>query len=114
MKSFNEFLLETKGEHDDSKLYDELYSRVEKYLSKWGAGPVYGWKSDKGIAFKVTKGKNIKSNDWITIFYNPRYDDFTITLCPFGTDDIEDARSYKTNVYAGQEHIIIDELLGLK
>lgn len=110
-------LFETKGEHDVSELYDMLYANVEKHLSRWGAGPVYGWKGEKGICFPVSKGKNVKKDDWITIFYNGSRqsfaDDFLITLSPYGTDDPEEARAYKDMVYNGQEADAIDELLGI-
>lgn len=114
MKTFDEFILEVKGEHDNSKVYDDLYSDVEKHLKRWGAGPVYGWKGSNGIAFSVSKGKNVKPNDWITIVYNRQWDDLTITLHPFGTDDLGEARDYREQVYAGQEPKVIDELLGIK
>lgn len=114
MKDIKDYILEVKGEHDQSKVYDDLYSDVEPYLKKWGAGPVYGWKGDKGIAFSVSKGKNVKPNDWIAIIYNRQYDDLTITLSQYGTDDIDDAKSYEENVYAGEEPQIIDKLLGIK
>ncbi len=35
MKTFDEFVLEVKGEHDNSKVYDDLYSDVEKHLKRW-------------------------------------------------------------------------------
>lgn len=114
IQQFDEFILEVKGEHDNSKVYDDLYSDVEKHLKRWGAGPVYGWKGSNGIAFSVSKGKNVKPNDWITIVYNRQWDDLTITLYPFGTDDTEEARDYRDQVYAGQEPQVIDELLGIK
>jgi hypothetical protein len=98
MKTFDEFILETKGEHDNSKVYDDLYSDVEKHLKRWGAGPVYGWKGSKGIAFSVSKGKNVKPNDWIVINYIPHGDSLTITLYPYGTDSIETARDYREYV----------------
>lgn len=105
--------LESKGEHDNSKVYDDLYDDVEKSLDRWGAGPVYGWKGDKGICFSVSKGKNVKKDDWITIIWNKQHDDLTITLHPFGTDDLEEARAYEEMVYAGQEPMVIDKLLGI-
>ena len=75
MKDFKSYIIETKGEHDNSKVYDDLYGDVEKHLKKWGAGPVYGWKGDNGICFSVSKGKNVEKDDWITIVYNKQYDD---------------------------------------
>lgn len=117
MKTIKNYINETKGEHDPSKTYDDLYADVEKHLSRWGAGPVYGWKGDCGIAFSVSKGKNVKKDDWITIYYNgcknSYQDDLLITLSTYGTDDPESARDYVDNVYAGQEPEIIDELLGI-
>ena len=111
MKDFKSYITEAKGEHDNSKVYDDLYADVEKHLKRWGAGLVYGWKGDKGIAFSVSKGKNVEKDDWITIVYNREYDDLLITLSKFGTDNIEDAKAYEENVYAGQEPEVIDELL---
>ena len=113
MKNIIDFINEMKGEHDNSKVYDDLYADVEKHLSRWGAGPVYGWKGDNGICFSVSKGKNVKKDDWITIIYNRQYDDLTITLAPFGTDDTNEAHAYQEMVYAGQEPQIIDEILGI-
>lgn len=114
MKDLKSYIVETKGEHDNSKVYDDLYGDVEKHLKKWGAGPVYGWKGDNGICFSVSKGKNVEKDDWITIVYNKQYDDLLITLSKFGTDDIDDAKSYEDNVYAGQEPEVIDDLLNKK
>lgn len=111
MKSLKDILLETKGEHDKSKVYDDLYSDVEKDLKRWGAGPVYGYKGDQGICFSVSKGKNVKKDDWIVIEYNERHDDLTIYLCQYG--DAENAKEVREMVYAGQEPMVIDELLGL-
>ena len=37
MKDFKSYIIETKGEHDNSKVYDDLYGDVEKHLKKWGA-----------------------------------------------------------------------------
>lgn len=113
MRDIKSFLFETKGEHDNSKVYDDLYADVEKHLNKWGAGPVYGWKGDNGICFPVSKGKNVEKDDWITIVYNKQYDDLTITLSKFGTDDPKNAKAYQEMVYAGQEPEVIDQLLGL-
>lgn len=113
MKDIKEYVCEAKGEHDRSKIYDDLYADVEKHLDKWGAGPVYGWKGDNGIAFSVSKGKNVKQNDWITIVYNKSFDDLTITLSQFGTDDVDEAKDYMDMVYAGQEPQVIDKLLGI-
>ena len=113
MKNIKQFL-ESKGEHDSSKVYDDLYEDVEQHLTRWGAGPVYGWKGDKGIAFAVTKGKNVEKDDWITIIYNRQYDDLTITLSKFGTDELDDAKDYREMVYTGQEPEIIDQMLGIK
>lgn len=117
MKELKKYIAETKGEHDHSKVYDELYADVEKHLDRWGAGPVYGWKGDQGICFSVSKGKNVKKDDWITIFYNgcrnSYADDLLITLSTYGTDEPENARDYVDMVYAGQEPQIIDELLGI-
>ena len=112
MKDIKTFL-EVKGEHDKSKVYDDLYADVEKHLSRWGAGPVYGWKGDKGIAFAVSRGKNVEKDDWIVILHNRRYDDLTITLSKFGTDDLDEAKDYQEMVYAGQEPMVIDKLLGI-
>ena len=114
MKDLKSYIVETKGEHDNSKVYDDLYGDVEKHLKKWGAGPVYGWKGDNGICFSVSKGKNVEKDDWITIVYNKQYDDLLITLSKFGTDDIDDAKAYEDNVYAGQEPEVIDDLLNKK
>jgi len=111
MKDINKFIKETKGEHDNSKVYDDLYADVENHLKKWGAGLVYGWKGDNGICFSVSKGKNVEKDDWITIIYNKQYDDLTITLSKFGTDDPDIAKKYEDNVYAGQEPEIIDDML---
>lgn len=113
MKSFDEFILEVKGEHDKSKTYDDLYSDVESHLKRWGAGPVYGWKGDKGISFSVSKGRNVKPNDWIIIKYNREYDDLTIMLSKYGEDDEKSIREYRDQVYAGQEPEVIDEILGI-
>lgn len=113
MKDIKNYILEYKGEHDNSQVYDDLYADVEKHLDRWGATPVYGWKGDKGIAFGVTKGKNVKKDDWIVILYNRAHDDLTITLSPWGTDDINEARDFRDMVYAGQEPMVIDELLGI-
>lgn len=111
MKDIKEYITESKGEHDNSQVYDDLYADVEKHLTKWGAGPVYGWKGDKGIAFSVSKGKNVEKDDWITIIYNRKYDDLLITLSKLGTDNINDAKDYVDQVYAGQEPQVIDNLL---
>ena len=117
MKDIKNYIIETKGEHDHSQIYDDLYADVEKHLSRWGAGPVYGWKGDQGICFSVSNGKNVKKDDWITIFYNgcrnSFSDDLLITLSTYGTDDPESARDFRDMVYAGQEPKIIDELLGI-
>ena len=110
MKSLKDILLEAQGEHDKSKVYDDLYSDVEKDLKRWGAGPVYGYKGDKGIAFSVSRGKNVKKDDWIVIEYNRMSDDLTVYLCKYG--DAELSRDSHEYVYAGQEPMIIDELLG--
>ena len=114
MKDIKEYLFEAQGEHDKSKVYDDLYSDIENYLDKWGAGPVYGWRSDQGIAFSVSNGKNVEKDDWIVIVYNKKYDDLTIMLSKYGTGDEEDAKAIERNVYAGQEPMIIDKLLGIK
>jgi len=113
MKSFKEYITEEKGEHDASQVYNDLYKNVEDHLEKWGAGPVYGWKGDNGIAFAVSKGKNVQKDDWIAIIYNRKHDDLTITLSTFGTDDISNAKDYAQQVYAGEECEIIDKMLGI-
>jgi len=114
MKDIKTYILETQGEHDKSKVYDDLYADVEPYLNIWGAGPVYGWKGDKGICFQVTKGKGIDKNDWIIIAYNKQYDDLTIMLSPYGEGDPKTAKQIQNMVYAGQESIVINQMLGLK
>jgi hypothetical protein len=117
MNTLSSFLInklnEVKGEHDKSKTYDDLYKDVEKSLSRWGAGPVYGWRGDKGIAFSVSKGKNVKKDDWIVIYHDRRSDSLLITLSQFGTDDPDQAKDYREYVYAGEEPDVIDELLGI-
>ena len=114
MKDIKTYILETQGEHDKSKVYDDLYADVEPYLTKWGAGPVYGWKGDKGICFSVSKGKNVEKNDWIVIAYNKQYDDLTIMLSPYGEGDPDTSKQIQDMVYAGQESIVINQMLGLK
>lgn len=114
MKDIKTYILETQGEHDKSKVYDDLYADVEPYLTKWGAGPVYGWKGDQGICFSVSKGKNIEKNDWIVIAYNKQYDDLTIMLSPYGEGDPDTSKQIQDKVYAGQESTIINQMLGLK
>lgn len=113
MKDIKTYILETQGEHDKSKVYDDLYADVEKHLSRWGAGPVYGWKGDKGIAFAVSKGKNVQKDDWVVIIYNRQYDDLTIMLSPYGEGDPKTAKQIQDMVYAGQEPMVIDKLLGI-
>lgn len=114
MKDIKQYLNEVRGEHDKSQVYDDLYADVEPYLSKWGAGPVYGWRGDKGIAFQVTKGSNIGENDWIVIKYNRQYDDLTIMLSEYGSGDEDSAKEIEYNVYSGQEKMVIDDILGIK
>ncbi len=114
MKDLKTYLFEVQGEHDKSKVYDDLYADVEPHLKEWGAGPVYGWCGDKGIAFSVSKGKNIKQNDWIVIKYNKQHDDLTIMISQFGNGDEDNAKAIEYNVYAGQEPQIISQLLGIK
>lgn len=113
MKDIKTYILETQGEHDKSKVYDDLYADVEPYLTKWGAGPVYGWKGDQGICFSVSKGKNVEKNDWIVIIYNKQYDDLTIMVSPYGNGEADNAKQIEHNVYAGQEPEIINTLLGI-
>ena len=48
------------------------------------------------------------------IMSDKQYDDLLITLSKFGTDDIDNAKSYEDNVYAGQEPEVIDDLLNKK
>lgn len=114
MKDLKTYLFEVQGEHDKSKVYDDLYADIEPYLKDWGAGPVYGWKGDQGIAFQVSKGKNIGKNDWIVIKYNKQYDDLTILLSEYGSGDEDSAKEIEDNVYAGQEANIINQMLGIK
>lgn len=114
MKDITTYLMETQGEHDKSKVYDDLYADVEKHLKDWGAGPVYGYRGDKGIAFSVSKGKNVQKNDWIVIVYNKRNDDLTIMLSEYGEGDPDTAKAIEDNVYAGQEPMVINQILGLK
>lgn len=113
MKNLSTYISETKGDHDNSKTYDDLYSDVEKYLNTWGAGPVFGWKGDNGIAFSVSKGKNVKPNDWIVIVHNRQHDDLTIMLSKYGEGDPETASNVKDMVYAGQEPDVINDMLGI-
>ena len=113
MKNLKQYIMEYQGEHDHSQVYDDLYADVEPCLAKWGAGLVYGWKGDNGIAFAVSKGKNVQKDDWIVIIYNRQHDDLTITLSTFGTDDISNAKDYAQQVYAGEECEIIDKMLGI-
>ena len=113
MKNIVDYLFETQGEHDKSKVYDDLYADVEPYLKNWGAGPVYGWCGDKGIAFSVSKGKNVKKDDWIVIKYNKRNDSLTIMLSKYGEGDEDSASAIEYDIYAGQESEIIDQIIGI-
>ena len=114
MKDITTYLMETQGEHDKSKVYDDLYNDIEPYLKRWGAGPVYGYKGDQGISFSVSKGKNVKKDSWIVIIHNKQYDDLTIMLSKYGTGDEETADAIKNNIYAGEEAEVIDQILGIK
>ena len=111
MKGLKTYLFEVQGNHDKSKVYDDLYGDIVAHLNKWDAGPVYGWKGDQGIAFSVGCGKNIQKDDWIVIKYNKKYDDLTIMVSKYGTGDEETAKAIEYNVYAGQEPQVIDDLL---
>lgn len=103
-----------QGEHDKSVVYDDIWNDIKDHLERWGAGPVYGWKRNQGVAFSVTKGKNVKKDDWIVIQYNIEYDDFTIFLSKHGSDEQRDIKDSVAMVYLGQEPMVIDELLGIK
>lgn len=105
----------TQGEHDKSLIYDDIWNDIKDHLERWGAGPVYGWKRNQGVAFSVTKGKNVQKDDWIVIKYNKGYDDFSIFLVKYGDIDDEDNIKRQINmVYAGQEPYFIDNMLGTK
>ena len=103
-----------QGEHDKSKLYDELWDSLKDDLWKWDAGPVYGWCSDKGIAFTANKGKNVKKDDWIVIVYDKFNDDFTVMLSKYGTGEEDEASKIEYHVYIGELSKIIDDIVGLK
>lgn len=104
-----------QGKHDKSKIYDDIWDDIKDSLERWGAGPVYGWDGKNGVAFNITKGKNIEENDWIVIRYNKGYDDFTIFLAKYGNiDDDENIKRQEDMVYSGQESDVIDEILGIK
>ena len=106
----------TQGEHDSSRIYDDIWNDIKDDLERWGAGPVHGWNGSEGVAFSISKGKRlVDKDDWIVIRYNKEYDDFTIFLVKYG--DIDDTKNIKAKadmVYAGQESEIIDEILGIK
>ena len=104
-----------QANHDKSKIYDDIWDDIKDSLERWGAGPVYGWEGKNGVAFHITKGKNIEENDWIVIRYNKGYDDFTIFLAKYGNiDDEENIKRKEDMVYSGQESDVIDEILGIK
>ena len=112
MKSLKLFL-ETMGPHDESDTYNQMYSQVEPYLGKWGAGEVRGWRRNRGIAFHVTKGSNVEQNDWIVVRWNPDYDDYTVMLSEYGEGDEATAKSVKDNVYSNDLENVIDRMLGI-
>lgn len=103
-----------QGEHDKSRVYDDIWDDIKDSLYKWNAGPVYGWKGDKGVAFQVNVDGKFKGK-WVVIYYTrSAWDDsFLITISDHGTDAKDDAIDYEESVYAGQESHIIDILLGL-
>jgi len=105
----------TQGEHDKSKVYDDIWDDIKDSLYKWEAGPVYGFKSNKGVTFSVGLPGKYKGY-WITIYYenNPWNDSFLITLAKYSTDDKSESKDWEDNVYAGQEPEIIDTLLDIK
>ena len=89
-KRRNTKLDEQQGPHDPSQIYDDVYPVLEEHLVSWGAGPVYGWRGDKGVAFPVKGGK------WITIVpmgFNGYYNDdsFLVTISQYGTEDPDEA-----------------------
>ena len=87
---------------------------IKDSLYKWNAGPVYGFRGDKGVSFQVNVDGKFKGK-WVVIYYTrSAWDDsFLITISDHGTDAKDDAIDYEDSVYAGQEPHIIDILLGI-
>lgn len=107
----DESLEEEQGPHDPSQLYDDVYGEIEPYLDKWGAGPVYGWRGDKGVAFPVRGGK------WIVITmmgFNGYYNDdsFFVTISQYGADSAEDADKFLAYVNLYDLNDAITKLVG--
>ena len=113
-KKLDEGFDEKQGTHDPSVIYDDVYSYIEKDLDKWGAGPVYGWKGDKGVCFSVKKPDG--STAWIVITmmgFNGYYNDdsFLVTISKYGTDERDEADDFYHYVYAGDLNMVIDSLI---
>ena len=88
---------------DNTEHYDTLEKRLNEYLTYWEAyekGSENIFEGADGLSYDLSSDK--------------QYDDLLITLSKFGTDDIDNAKSYEDNVYAGQEPEVIDDLLNKK
>lgn len=93
---------EVQGPHDESQIYDDVYAEIEPHLEEWGAGPVYGWKGNKGVCFSVKKADGASA--WIVITmmgFNGYYNDdsFLVTISQYGADDPEEADAAIGYVY---------------
>ena len=104
-----------QGEHDKSQVYDDIWNDIKDSLYKWNAGPVYGFKGDKGVSFQVRVEGKYKGY-WIVIKYNNSVwnDSFLITLAKYATDYKSESEAWKDGVYAGDESRVIDNFLGIK
>lgn len=103
-----------QGEHDKSRVYDDIWNDIKDSLYLWNAGPVYGFRGDKGVSFQVNLDGKYKGY-WIVIKYNygSFRDDFLITLSKYATDEKSDCKDWEDGIYAGDETRVINNLLEL-